>query len=227
MERLDLKVQVREETGKGAAHRCRQKGAIPGIFYGPTITAIPLTIAQTEFKKMLKGKVGENILINLTVEGREEIGPQVAMIRDFQEDPIKRNIIHVDFQQIDLKKKVHVAVPIELTGKAEGVKLGGILQQSERELEVRCMPLEIPDRIEVEVSHLMMGESIHVRDIAVPEGIEVLSSGEQTVVTVLSPKLEVEKVVEEAAVEEGAPEAEGEEKAKEKAKETEKVDKNL
>jgi large subunit ribosomal protein L25 len=214
MERIDLKVQLREETGKGPAHRCRQKGLIPGVFYGPKVDSIPLTITQTEFKKALKGKVGENIIINLTVEGKEDIGPQVAMIRDFQVDLIKRDVIHIDLQQIDLEKKITVAVPIELIGKAEGVKLGGILQQVERELEIRCMPLAIPERFEVDVSSLLMGESIHVREIAVPEGIEVLSSGEQTVVTVLSPKLEVEKVVEEV-VEEGETVAEKEDKTKE------------
>ena len=214
MERIDLRVQLREGTGKGPAHRCRQKGLIPGIFYGPKIESMPLVITQTEFKKALKGKVGENVILNLTIEGKEELGPQVAMIRDFQVDTIKRDVIHLDLQKIDLERKIIVAVPIELTGKAEGVKLGGILQQVERELEIRCMPLNIPDRIEVDVSSLMMGESIHVRDIVVPAGIETLSSEEKTVVTVLSPKIEVEKVIEEA-VEEGAPAAEKEEKAQE------------
>lgn len=214
MEQIDLKVQVREETGKGPAHRCRQKGLIPGVFYGPKVDSIPLVITQTEFKKSLKGKVGENIIINLIVEGKEDLGPQIAMIRDFQIDLLKRDVIHIDFQKIDLEKKVTVAVPIELIGKAEGVKLGGILQQVERELEIRCMPLAIPDRFEVDVSSLLMGESIHVRDIAVPEGIDVLSSGEQTVVTVLSPKLEVEKAAEEI-VEEGEAVAEKEDKTKE------------
>jgi len=214
MERIDLKVQLREQTGKGPAHRCRQQGLIPGVFYGPKIDSVPVAITETEFKKALKGKMGENVIINLTVEGKESLGPQVAMVRDFQIDVIKRDVIHIDFQKIDLGKKVVVAVPIELIGKAEGVKLGGILQQVERELEIRCMPLAIPERFEVDVSNLLIGESIHVRDIAVPEGMEILSSGEQTVVTVLSPKLEVEKAVEEI-VEEGEAVAEKEEKTKE------------
>ena len=213
MERIDLKVQLREETGKGPAHRCRQSGLIPGVFYGPKIDSVPLTITQTEFKKALKGKVGENIIINLTIEGKEDLGLQVAMIRDFQVDLIKRDVIHIDLQKIDLEKKVIVAVPIEITGKAEGVKLGGILQQVERELEIRCMPLAIPDRFDVDVTSLLMGESIHVRDIAVPEGVDVLTSGEQTVVTVLSPKLEVEKPAEEV-VEEGEAAAVKEDKTK-------------
>ncbi|MCX8011724.1 MAG: 50S ribosomal protein L25, partial [Desulfobacterota bacterium] len=139
MERIDLKVQVRNGTGKGAAHRCRQKGLIPGIFYGPKVEPIPLMVTEGEFKRALKGKTGENLLVNLIFEGKEAPDNQVAMLREFQFDVIKRNIIHIDFQKIDLEKKITVAVPIELIGKPEGVKLGGILQQVEREIEIRCM----------------------------------------------------------------------------------------
>ena len=202
MERIDLKVQLRKETGKGAARQYRQKGLIPAILYGAKIEPTPLMITEGEFKRALKGKTGENLLVNLIFEGEGVPDTQVAMVRDFQIDVVKRNVIHIDFQQIDLGKKITVAVPIELIGKPEGVKLGGILQQVERELEIRCMPLNIPDTIKVDVSQLMIGESLHVKDILAPEGVEVISPGEQTVVTILAPTKAEEVAVEEEKIEE-------------------------
>jgi len=202
MERVDLAVHVREETGKGPARRFRQKGLIPAVFYGSDMETVALAVDKTDFRKTVQGKGGENVLINLTLLGKKELGPQVAMVCDMQMEPIRQEVLHVDFKKIDLKVKVEVAIPIELVGKAEGVKSGGILQQIERELEVRCMPLEIPDRIEVDVSILEIGDSIHIKDIAVPEGTEVLSSGEKAMVTVLSPIAEeVPEEVEEEAIE--------------------------
>jgi len=202
MERVDLAVHVREETGKGPSRRFRQKGQIPAVFYGFEMETVSLAVDRVDFRKAVQGKGGENVLINLTLLEKKELGPQVAMVCDMQMDPIRQEVLHVDFKKIDLKEKVEVAIPIELVGKAEGVNSGGILQQIERELEIRCMPLEIPDRIEVDVSNLEIGESIHIRDISVAEGNEVLSSGEKAIVTVLSPIAEeVEEEVEEEAVE--------------------------
>jgi len=211
MESIDLKVQVRGETGKGPSRRYRQKGLIPAVFYGPTIDPVPLTIDFLEFKKAVKGREGENILINLTLEGENESVPKAAMIRDTQIEPVKQEIIHVDFQEINLQKRIEVSVPIILVGKAEGIKEGGILQQLVRELEIRCFPFEMPDHMEIDVSHLGIGESVHIRDISVEEGVKILSSLDKTIATVLSPKVEAEKV-EEEAVEEVTPSAEEEEK---------------
>ncbi|MFH0811562.1 MAG: 50S ribosomal protein L25/general stress protein Ctc [Pseudomonadota bacterium] len=202
MESIVLCATVRQETGKGPSRRFRQKGLIPAIFYGPKATPLLLAVNSLEFKKTIKGKGGENVIVNLSLEGKGEGGKKFAMIREMQTDPLTREIIHVDFYEIDLKEKVEVAVSIELVGKAEGVKLGGVLQQIERELEIRCMPLKIPDRIEVDVSNLGIGDSIHVRDVSVGEGIEVLSSGEKTIVTLLIPTEEAERPEEEKTEEE-------------------------
>lgn len=200
MERIDLAVHVREEAGKGPSRRFRREGLIPAVFYGPGMETVSLAVDKANFRKALQGK-GENVLINLTLLEKNELGPQVAMVRAMQVDPVRREILHVDFQKIDLKEKVEVAVPIELVGKPEGMKSGGILQQIERELEIRCMPLEIPDRIEVDVSNLDIGDTIHVRDIAVAEGNEVLSSGEKIIATILSPAAEAEEKIKEEALE--------------------------
>jgi len=214
MEKIDLKANLRKETGKGPSRRYRKKGLIPAVFYGPEIGSIPLVVNQTEFKKAIKGKWGENVLVNLTLEEKQESEPQIALIRDIQIDPVKQKIIHIDFQKIALEKKIEISVPIELFGKAEGVKAGGVLQQIERELEIKCMPLQIPERIEVDVTNLGIGESIHVKDISLGKDVEILSSGEKTIVTILSPKVEEEKA-EEEAVEEAAPSSEQQEKTKE------------
>jgi len=209
MERVDLSVHVREETGKGPSRRLRQKDMIPAVFYGSAMEALTLAVNKADFRKVVQGS-GENVIINLTVLEKQDLGPQVAMVRDMQLDPVRQEVVHVDFQKIDLKEKVEVAVPIELIGKAVGVKSGGILQQIERELEIRCMPLEIPDRIEVDVSNLEIGDSVHVKDISVAKEIEILSPEEKTVVTVLSPKVEEEKVEAEAVEGAAGPGAEQE-----------------
>ena len=197
METIDIKATIREETGKGIARRLRNAGLIPAVYYGPKAKTQSLSIDAFEFKKTIKGKAGENVIVSLNLAGKEETTKKFAMIREIQLDPLQTEILHVDFYEIDLQEKVEVFVSIELTGKAEGVKLGGILQLIERELEIRCMPLQIPERIEVDVSHLGIGDSIHVRDISVAEGIELLTPGDHTIVTLVSPTVEVAKVEEE------------------------------
>jgi large subunit ribosomal protein L25 len=214
MESIEIKATTREERGKGAARRLRRAGLIPAIYYGPKTGTLALSIDSFEFRKTIKGKAGENAIVNLNLAEKEEKTKKFAMIREVQVDALANQILHVDFYEIDLKEKVEVSVPIELTGKAEGVKLGGVLQQIERELQIRCMPLQIPDKIEVDVSRLGIGESLHVRDIEVAEGIEVLTSGDHTLLTVASPMVEPEKVVEEA-LEVEAPTTKKEEKSSE------------
>lgn len=212
MERIDLKVKTREETGKGPARRFRQRGRIPAVVYGAKAEPVLLTIDASQFKLVIKGKAGENVIVNLALEQKDEIKTKTAMIQEVQKDPIKGEIVHVDFHEIDLKKKTEVYIPITLVGKAEGVKNGGILQQIERDLQILCMPLQIPDRIEVDVSDLNIGDSIHVRNVSVEEGVTVLSSGDKTIVTIASPVEEEVEKEEEEIVEEGAPAAEEEEK---------------
>jgi len=207
MERIELKAQVRNGTGKGAARQLRRRGFIPGIFYGPGTEPINLAVGAAEFRKSLKGQISSNAVVSLLLEGSEAQASKVAMIVDVQMEPVSHDIMHVDFQEINLQKEVEVAVPVELVGKAAGVKDGGILQQIEREIEIRCLPLNIPERIEVDVTLLNVGDSIHIRDIAASEGIIILSPGEKTIATVALPA--AEKVVAEAVVE-GEEAAEGE-----------------
>lgn len=215
MERIDLTAHLRQETGKGPSHRYRQQGLVPAVFYGRETETLPLTVDLTEIKRTIKGHHGgENLLVNLRVSERQEADSQVAMMRDIQVDPLTREIIHIDFQKINLAEKVEVSVPVELVGKAEGVKLGGILQQIERELHVRCLPMQIPNSIDVDVTNLAIGDSLHVKDLALAEGIEILTPGDHTVVTVVGARAEAEAVpaeeVEAAEEEKKAKEAESE-----------------
>lgn len=211
MERIDLIAHLRQETGKGPSHRYRQQGLVPAVFYGKATDTVPLTVDLAEIKRLIKGHHGgENLLVNLRVPERQEADSQVAMMRDIQVNPLTREIIHIDFQRINLTEKVEVAVPIELVGKAEGVKLGGILQQIERELHIRCLPMQIPDSIDVDVTSLAIGDSLHVRDLVLAEGIEILTANDHTVVTVVGARAEVE-----AAPAEEAAAAEEEKTAKE------------
>jgi large subunit ribosomal protein L25 len=211
MERIDLTANLRQETGKGPSHRYRQQGLVPAVFYGRATDTLPLTVDLAEIKRVIRGHHGgENLLFNLRVEGKADLDPQVAMMRDVQIDPITREIIHIDFHKINLTEKVEVAVPIELVGKAEGVKLGGILQQIERELHVRCLPMQIPNSIDVDVTSLKIGDSLHVRDLSLAEGIEILTIGDHTLVTVVGARAEIE-----APAGEEAEAGEEEKKAKE------------
>ncbi len=214
MERIDLKVQVRKSTGKGGARKLRREGFIPGVVYGAGMDSVALAIDGVAFRSSIRGETSGNAIINLSLGGSGQEETKVVMIRDMQIEPVSHTILHVDFHEIDLQEAVEVSVPLELVGKPEGVKEGGILQQIERELEIRCMPLNIPEKIEVDVSNLAIGDSLHVSDITAAGEFEVLSAGDKTIAAVAAPAAEEEEVAEEAVEGEEAA-AEEEEKAKE------------
>ena len=214
MERLQVKASSRADKGKGAARKIRAKGEIPGVVYGVGMEPLPLQVNQHDFDTVLKGTEITNVLIDLEIDGKETV---CVMLRDFQVDIIKRFFTHVDFQKIDLKKKLKLEIPIHLVGKAPGVKEGGILEHTRRTLEVRCLPTAIPEAIDVDVSALDIGDTIHLSDITLPEGVEPISAADFTIAAVVEPK---EEKVEEAVAEEGAPtepEVIGEKKAEEGA----------
>ena len=200
MKRIELKAQVREATGKGGARKLRQQGFIPAVVYGQKTDTVSLTINASEFRKSVKGAAGGNAIINLVLDSPGQEGTKVVMIQGLQRDPVTHNVLHVDFQEISLKEAVEVAIPIELVGKAAGIDEGGILQQIERELEIRCLPLNIPEKIEVDISNLAIGDSVHVRDISTTADFEILSADDKTIALVAAP-----------AVEEGIEGEEGEE----------------
>lgn len=213
MERPVLKAEIREGVGKGAARKLRTRGLIPAIFYGPRIEAIPLVVDSKELTKTLKTESGENVLIDLEIRKGDQSDRRVAMVKDVQMDPLQRRTLHTDFYEVAMDEAVTVEVPVHLVGKPEGTKMGGILEQIRRVIQIQCLPGDIPKRIDVDVSSLEIGDSIHVQDIQV-EKAKILFDTNFTIATVVPPVAEekpTEAVVAEVTEEAKAPETEEEE----------------
>jgi large subunit ribosomal protein L25 len=189
----------------------------PAVFYGPEVDPVPLILQSRDLEKLITTGAGENILIDLNIEDGKSTQSHRAMIREIQVDPVKQNILHVDLYAISMDKKISVEVPITLTGTAFGVSdEGGILQQTTRTLEVSCLPDRIPEAFELEVTALAIGDSLHVSDLEIPEGIDVLVEEQLTIASVVPPTA-VEEIEPEVLEEE---EEEGEEVEEEAEAET-------
>ncbi|HEV2105750.1 MAG TPA: 50S ribosomal protein L25 [Candidatus Eisenbacteria bacterium] len=235
---IQIKGTRRESTGKGGARRARAAGRIPGVLYGRGEPPVSVAVDGREFEVAVRHHQGGNAIVSLNLD----TGEHTALVRDVQYDPVSRAIVHLDFQKISLSEQIEVEVPLHLTGLAIGVKdSGGILEHIVRTVTVRCLPTAIPPGLDVDVTNLALGQSLHVRDV--PAGAyTILTDPETTIATVVAPA--VEEVVEAAPVEgetpaepevvgakgkkeegaEGAEEAEGKEKApaaKEEKKEKE------
>jgi large subunit ribosomal protein L25 len=186
MERVVLTAQVREKAGKGVARGLRRDGKVPAVLYSHG-KSTPIAMGTKDLTKILNTEGGEHALINLTLDGARDAKERMALIKDYQRDPISGGLIHVDLQEVALDEKVKIPVAVHITGSAAGVKEGGILQLALRELEVECLPHCIPGYIEVEISALKMNESLHVRDIKAPAEVKILTDPEATVVTIQPP----------------------------------------
>jgi large subunit ribosomal protein L25 len=216
MERPVLSAEIREGVGKGRAKKLRAKGLIPAIFYSPKSQSIPLVINSKEFVKTLQTEAGENVLIDLNIQKGNQADRKVVMVKEIQIDHLQGTTLHTDFYEVAMDEIVTVEVPIHLVGKPEGIKVGGILEQIRRTIQIQCLPGDIPKKIDVDVSSLKIGDSIHVQNIQVEKG-KILFDTNFTIATVVPPVVEEKKVVEEVVAEA----VEGEE-VKEKEKEEEK-----
>jgi len=201
LKQLELKATLRSTVGNGPARQLRQQGKMPAVLYGPKTESVPLIIDTKELEACLKeGSVAQSIF-NLAVEGGAKKATAV-MIREMQRHPVSGDILHADFYEIDMKHRIRVMVPVTTVGKSKGVELGGTLQIVRREIEVLCLPTEIPDNIVVDITELDMGDSVHVDELPLPDGVELPADLNFTVLTVMSPKIE-EEPVEEGEEEEG------------------------
>jgi len=208
MEVGKLNAQYRGETGKSAVRRLRAAGKIPAICYGQAAAPMPIAIDPAELLKSLDPVKKTNTVLTLTVAGAPDGDATLTvMVRDHQKDALRGDVTHADFIRVDLTKPVRATVPIVLTGKAEGVKLGGIMHQVIRVLPISCTPDKIPVKLEVDVSALGMNEAIHVSDLKLGEGVRPLTDGGSTICAVTAPKAEKEAAP--AAAAEGAVPAEG------------------
>jgi large subunit ribosomal protein L25 len=223
MERPVLVVETREGLKKGNARKLRAKGLIPAVFYGPRSKTLPLVLDPKELGRTLQSEAGANVLIDLDIRNADQVGRKVVMVKDIQIHPLQRVILHADFYEVSMDEMVNVEIPIHLIGKSEGVKAGGILEQVRRVIEIQCLPADIPKFIEVDVTALKIGDSIHVQSIQI-EKAKILAETNFTIATVVPPAAEEKKVVEEV-VAEAAAEGEVKEETKEKEKEKEKKEK--
>ena len=184
---IQLKGSRRETVGKGGARKARAAGQIPGVIYGHGETPVPVAVDLREFELALRGHKGGNAIVNLNVAGSAAV---TALVRDVQYDPLSRGIVHLDFQHISLTEQIEVEVVLHFVGLPVGVKDGGgILEHSVRTLEVRCLPTAIPSSIDVDVTALNLGDSLHVRDLHV-EGFTIVTDPDVTIAAVVAPAAE-------------------------------------
>ncbi len=203
MAMVSFNATARDTTGKGAARSLRSRGQVPAIIYGHDIKPQPLSLNARDLDKLLSHIQAESTVIEVTVDGHSS----KTLIREIQRHPIKRQILHVDFQALVAGEKVTVSIPIVLTGIPEGVRLeGAVLDHTLRELEIEVDPSNIPDHVELDVTNMVIGDSLHVSDIRLPEGVEVQNDPETSVAVVAAPRAVIEEAPAVEAVE-GAPEA--------------------
>ncbi|HET6305511.1 MAG TPA: 50S ribosomal protein L25 [Myxococcota bacterium] len=189
-----LEVELREGTGKGVARKLRAAGRIPGVLYGRGEPPQSVVLDPRALERVITtSDAGMNTLIDLNIAGSRDRAERVVLVKELQRDPVRGAPLHVDFYQVDLTATIEVKVPIVLRGRPRGVELsGGILDQALRELDVECLPRAIPESITLDVSELEIGSSIHVRDLALPEGVVLRSDPDLSVASVITPKVEEE-----------------------------------
>jgi large subunit ribosomal protein L25 len=205
MASAQLSASARPEGGKGVARKLRTEGRVPAVVYGHGRESLKLSINTRELEKLLDHIAAESTVIDLDIDGK---GSR-TLIREIQRHPFKRQILHVDFQELVAGEKIIVRLPIVLVGVPDGVRMdGGVLDQTMRELEVEVDPSSIPNHVELDVTKLVIGSSVHVRDIPLPEGVEVTEDPDASVCVVSAPRAAVEETA--AAATEGETAAEPE-----------------
>lgn len=193
MERLKLNAIYREKQGKGESKRMRKAGMIPGILYGPRTSPLSIAVKSSELNRLLTAK-RESILVDLEILKNGSKETKIVMIKEIQRHPVKDDVIHVDLYEVAMDVSIRIEIPVHLVGKAIGVEQGGIVEHILRTIEIECLPTDIPESIEVDISHLEIGDSIHVRDIKPPKGVRIVEDPSSTVVAIVAPEVEEEKV---------------------------------
>lgn len=206
MEKSSLTVKKRERIGKTGASKVRKDKMIPAVIYGSGIDPVNIEVAPGDLKKALETDLERNTLLEIKIENSDVL-PTLSILKDLQKDPLTGKPKHLDFQSIDPNRSIRVEVAIEFVGKSQGIKEGGILEPLERVFKIKCLPENIPGKIEVDITELQIGDSLRVGNLDFAEGIEVLNNPQDPVVMVIAPR---------AAISEAATAtAEGEEDAKE------------
>ena len=197
MAQITLVARIRENKGKGAARELRRNDKIPAIFYGPGRKPRMLAISYSDLDGILKRAASENIILELQIESDSGSDATTVMLKELQIDPINDSFLHADFYEVSMDKEITVDVPIHLVNTPAGVITGGVLQFVRRELAISCLPDKLVDSFDIDVSGLDIGDSIHIRDIELPEGIRPLDEEHLTIAVVAAPTVVAEEAKEE------------------------------
>src|SRR5215470_8679042 len=196
---VKLRAEPRTSVGRSAVRKLKARGIIPAIIYGGRDKPQPLQVTARDINTLMSHASGENVLVDLEIAG--EKSSRTALVQEVQHSPVGGEIRHVDFHAISMDQMIQAEVPLEPVGIAVGVKtFGGLLEQSLRALAIECLPGDLPDRIAVDVSQLNIGDSVHVRDIQLPQGVTPKVQLDLTAFSVLAPMVEEEPVAAEAEV---------------------------
>ncbi|MGA8660151.1 MAG: 50S ribosomal protein L25/general stress protein Ctc [Chthoniobacterales bacterium] len=196
-----LTAQRRTHAGRNAIKKIKAEGLVPAVIYGAKQDTIKLQVPGRELSEVFSRAAGENILVQLEILDGDDKTNTLALIQEVQHHPLKKDILHVDFQAISATEKMIAEVAIVAVGEAVGVRTyGGLLEHILRSFEVECYPKDLPEVIEVDVSNLNVGDSLHVKDLPLPEGVVAVTDAEQTVVAVVEPRVEAEEPVAAEAV---------------------------
>lgn len=202
---IELKAKVRQEKGKNKVNKLRANGLVPAHLYGYKSDATDLAVDAREFNNLIHSAAGTHVVLRLVIEGEKE-SPTV-IVKETQRNPVKDTFLHIDFLSVALDEKITSSVSISLVGTPAGVKEGGILQHGLWEVQIEALPTDLPDQLEVDISNLAIGDSLHASDVPLPPELTMVSGAEEVLATVLPPAIFKEEEVgeEAAAVEEGAP----------------------
>jgi large subunit ribosomal protein L25 len=192
MATAELNVTMREDTGKGVARKLRAQGFVPAVVYGKGLKPCTISVEPRALEKAVSSDAGWNTLI--TLKGAKPVEGKVVVLKDLKLHALRRTMVCADFHAIDLKKKSHFMVPVVTVGASVGVKAGGLLQVLRHEIEVVCLPHQVPQSIEVDITALEIGDVVHINEVVVPEGTEIPHDVNFTVLTVSAPQLSVDDV---------------------------------
>ena len=214
-QQVKLKAQKRTVIGRNAIKKIKREGLVPGVVYGSQAEPMALQVEARELTSVLAHASSEHVLVELEISDGSQSTNRLALIQEVQHHPLKRELLHVDFHAVSTTEKITSEVPIEAVGEPLGVRtFGGLLEYSLRSLEVECFPQDLPDIVRIDVTNLNIGESLHVRDIPLPSGVEALTDGDLTVVSVVASRVgeEVAEPAEAPATPEVITEKKGEAK---------------
>jgi large subunit ribosomal protein L25 len=192
MEEILLRAETRKGTGKGFARKLRREGNIPAVLYGRDVETVPIKISEKEWVTLMR-RVRRNVILTMELHGDKGVESRPVMIKKIDTGFLGDDINHIDFLQVSMERTIEIEIPIHLTGLAKGVTDNGIVEQHLRSIMVECLPTQIPEQIEIDVTNLDIGDSIHVSDISL-SGVKLLEHMDVAVVTVIPPELEEKPV---------------------------------